>query len=403
MAIIIPSRSIYKIQNPKVRDNLVDKVEVAVTEVTPNNDYEVAVKNISLDNSYFSSNSTKTDYDEDFASSNILIWNSSKSYVELKSTYLNDYFINFSAFKDNSYINKVFYGLNKKDETNIKYTVYYNKKVYETYADNISQNADKTVNISGFRRYLKEETEESGVLPQPTISISSSNSQNPYASSQAKVEETNLTNISTTKIEYDSSNEEYSSNVTILVGLETMTLTGIKHGGSTLEEVEVVSCKGEQVIYTPKSVEITFYGDTIGIDLTDKTITIGEGNKPLSFDGNELMQTTNRLNTATSGEVGAVEYLYENTLNAFKYGKETATIRCSIGEYKDQSGNVVISPNRDERIFKVGDEVIPMVYTNIGDKAMSNYKDGNDKIFKVLATNIHAQGVAWQDLTLQEK
>jgi hypothetical protein len=214
----------------------------------------------------------------------------------------------------------------------------------------------------------------------------------------------NLSNLDKENI-YTYDEENFYFNISLLTQstFEALQYDTMIDGLNVSVGQHTVPVEGKRIEYIPKQIEITFYGDTIGIDLTDKTITIGEGNKPLSFDGNELMQTTNSLNTAINGKTEAVEGFYTSTLNAFKNGKETATIRCSIGEYKDQSGNVVISPSGDKRIFEVGDEVIPMVYTNVGDKAMSNYKDGNDKIFKVLATNIHAQGVAWQDLTLQEK
>ena len=43
MAIVIPSKYIYNVDNPKVRDNYVDKVEVGQTTVTPNNEYEKVV------------------------------------------------------------------------------------------------------------------------------------------------------------------------------------------------------------------------------------------------------------------------------------------------------------------------------------------------------------------------
>ena len=45
MAIIIPSKSIYQLNNPKVRDNIIDKVFVDKTIVKPDNDYKVSVYN----------------------------------------------------------------------------------------------------------------------------------------------------------------------------------------------------------------------------------------------------------------------------------------------------------------------------------------------------------------------
>ena len=45
MAIIIPSKNIYDIKNPKIIDNVINKVYVEETVVKPDNDYEVTVYN----------------------------------------------------------------------------------------------------------------------------------------------------------------------------------------------------------------------------------------------------------------------------------------------------------------------------------------------------------------------
>ena len=48
MAIIIPSKNIYEKQNPKVRDNVIERIEVGAVEVVPNNEYGAVVYDITL-------------------------------------------------------------------------------------------------------------------------------------------------------------------------------------------------------------------------------------------------------------------------------------------------------------------------------------------------------------------
>ena len=62
MAILIPSKNIYEKQNPKVRVNVIERIEVGAVEVVPNNEYETPVYNedLSLDNIEKIENSANT-------------------------------------------------------------------------------------------------------------------------------------------------------------------------------------------------------------------------------------------------------------------------------------------------------------------------------------------------------
>ena len=100
--------------------------------------------------------------------------------------------------------------------------------------------------------------------------------------------------------------------------------------------------------------------------------------------------------------------LFEKTLNAYKNGKETATILASIGEYYDNEGNLAISTKKQindnkKMVFDIGDEVIPQVRGADGvDHPMSLYSDLTPKVFRVCGTKIFYDGAVWQELTLQE-
>lgn len=98
-------------------------------------------------------------------------------------------------------------------------------------------------------------------------------------------------------------------------------------------------------------------------------------------------------------------YLFDNVLNEYKNGKETATVLCSISDYYDDSNNKVISSDKStgRMCFDIYDEVIPMKMDYRGeDVPMSRNQDTTPKVFKVLATRIYYDGAVWQELTLQE-
>jgi hypothetical protein len=102
----------------------------------------------------------------------------------------------------------------------------------------------------------------------------------------------------------------------------------------------------------------------------------------------------------------AIVGFYSKTQYQYSNGKETAVIRCSIGDYYDESENKVISIDNSTKkmSFKENDEVIPMVYNNNGeDQPISFYSGGEEpKKFKVLGVKKYYDGAVWQELTLQE-
>jgi hypothetical protein len=109
-----------------------------------------------------------------------------------------------------------------------------------------------------------------------------------------------------------------------------------------------VKMYGDYVFYKVNQIEITFYGDTIGIDLTDGTITYGSGKKPFSLSGNELMQDSAK----TQGKL-TTEYIADNILRQYKLGKEKAVLQCSIDNYYDNdSGEKLISVDASKNLLQ---------------------------------------------------
>lgn len=231
----------------------------------------------------------------------------------------------------------------------------------------------------------------------------------------------------------------------------------------------------------PISINMNLDGNIISIDLKEKVQTFGDTvNRKNSYktDENELIQITNTYNGKN-----AVEKFAKDILTHYTNGKEIAELQCSISNYYDESGKLVIGTKQyrgsystlitfagirpfqgkymiifsgdiannayavqysneqvnvekdrnlnyiivDEnsifykvynenysiivnvlceklnRLFEVGDEVIPYTYTAYGEKPLSTYKNGDHKVYKVIGVQLIDEGICWQKLTIQEK
>ena len=172
----------------------------------------------------------------------------------------------------------------------------------------------------------------------------------------------------------------------------------VQHGNPRFE------LSGDYTHYTADRLDITIYGDKIGISLTDKKVYIGETphRKVYSFDGNELMQESNYYKGVSNQN--AIEHAFLKTLAQYENGKETATLLCSISDYYDEYGNKALSTKGDAKMsFDIGDLVIPMICNEKReDVPMSYYTDGRPKVFRVVGVKMIYDGAVWQELTLQE-
>lgn len=202
-------------------------------------------------------------------------------------------------------------------------------------------------------------------------------------------------NIKTQKIIFDAQKAEYSITLQLLTEVILYKLSGYLAG----DDYNMAKTQGYALIplYGAEKYvldKIKFIGDKYEVDLQEQTAIIGSGNKVFSFDGNELIQTTN---TPTQ------ESKYQGIIDKWKNGKQTAVISCPIADYYDENGNKVVDITQSGKmIFKEGDIVIPYIYTNKGDKPLSYNKNLSPKQFKVVGTKILENQGGTQELTLQE-
>lgn len=301
MAIKIPSKNIYEIDNPKIRDNMIDNVSVEQTVITPNNDYETPIHNAEIyisDNdlvngaeqspsiSAYSSNYEIYGYPISFA----LAYFSQPKYINVD--------LKIPILKENKYISKIIDGIDDNNNSNIKYSLYGDIEEGTTTAtvSNVSwsnvnnntsllntatitidyQNASKTI-IEDTNYTISNKIETTGLA---TVV----GGYNASATSILETEE----NIKEKLFTLSNDGNYYVANLKILCGIIEI----YSRGGSS-DSYKPTSFTVSRVYYKkyiPKQIEITIYGNTIGIDLTDSSVTYGNGNKPYSLSRNELLQ-----------------------------------------------------------------------------------------------------------------
>lgn len=454
MAILIPSKNIYNKENPKVRNNVIDKLEVEATEINTKiernttvftrngavEDFTNGLHYTFLEN-YENTTSTTESNDAlyNFNNFNDLYGNKASfeynlGWIIIKSTYLkfnveDDYFsdIIFPQLSSNNKIIQVekpefSYSLTKKSGNVSNFDIRYGYKTGETINNKVGSYFNNAIITNIETNYVKEET-TTDKLEEKLLVKYTSEGYNNVSDTTLSLTVTNKDNTSEAEIllyigEKVNSNFYYlNKTIYFLIGVEIITLTKNGYYSSTdqLNAFDITTAPQSETVsknfassctkYEAENILVRVFGETISIDLEDKTIIIGDskGTKPHSINGNELMQTSNYYeSTATN----AIEKAFSKTKTAYALGKETATIRCSISDYFDYESCekvVAIDNSTNKMSFKIGDQVIPMVYGADGqDSPMSLYKDGSAKVFQVLGSKIYYDGAVWQELSLQE-
>lgn len=130
----------------------------------------------------------------------------------------------------------------------------------------------------------------------------------------------------------------------------------------------------------------------------------GENVSEYSLDTNEFIASNTK---GLSGTIG--ETLCKKITNEYKDGKETVTIKCSVGDfYTDEyADEKAINIDKAETV-DVGDIAIPYMRTGQKggyqyDTPLSKYADGSAKEFRVVGVEHSFDGAIWQTITLVEE
>jgi hypothetical protein len=195
-------------------------------------------------------------------------------------------------------------------------------------------------------------------------------------------------------------------------------VTGEERYTETREEAKIVgnaelSENGEEIsfsIYNIPLYSMSDYGALISlriqlegeyIETNDVSYKYGEAGSIDNFSiyGGDFVQSTNYLEGQEDKNYS--ESILSNYVNAWKDGKETATLSCSIGDYYDDYGDKVIFETGDKVIFETNDQVIPFYSSPQGEIPISMSND-MPKVFYVLKSRVYYDGVVRQELSLQE-
>lgn len=418
--IYIPSRKIYSKENPKIRNNVIDNVSVGITKVVNNDEYDIPVYSHNEDTSNSQFNEwelLKTEFANSKVTSNSTGYiHYVASAVGIRPAYAKNITIAIPRQLKTSYISTI-----KKEGTlNVSYSVIYRKSTGIA-TINVLSYGQKMEGASDYiyekRAFVYNKYEESkGTLPEMTIekTVEKSVEYSSPISVTANLtvqDETNITDLSRSKVE--ETTDTYNVKLDILLCGEERysaeakgSMTEEDWGGAIGTVDKELTLTGTCEKYEPIAVEITFNGNTIGISLEDSTSLVGSGNLPYSTNGNELIQNTGTTDGKLTSKV-----LGDNIIANYKNGKETAVIRCSIGDYysytsypqTDEPTKVISIDKANRMTFHNGDIVLPFVFGADGkDYPMSLNKNGSAKLFEVVGNRIYYDGAVWQEISLQE-
>lgn len=370
MAIIIPSKHIYSKSFDPVVDNNIDKVEASATSVKTPKEYNSIVYSGDI-----LPNSTKSELNKsDNASTggqnyNPAVYNEADNFVFARLEHVTAT-IKLQKKQYNKYITRIAQKLAQLNESghyednDINYTLYYKIKEYDVSASlsvpiinpygNYYRPAPEQAtpsNVVFYNEQLSSETQSGHISTQEDretqkiiishdASFTSNKGDNTYVESIATV--TFEKNEISDAVSITENEEEYSIMLKILSSKDWYYLEYKYNEYGYYDDTNGIPnprpLTGHGIALVPQSIQLSVYGDYFSINLETNAVLIGDGNNVFSFDGNELIQTTNTPSTKSK---------YQSVIDEWKNGKQTAVITCPIADYYDENGIKKISINKN--------------------------------------------------------
>lgn len=405
--VIIPSKNIYNISAPKVRNNVVKGVELKTQRQKADNRFDITVASYVEDTQQLLDNLENADWVIDavwnssgFAGGTLYNWATAAMGVKVARKNATTV---IQRQIDNSYISKI-KAVNGGNLEGINITLQC-KKYVGMGVINATNDANHAVTINSRTINYSDEYEIVNVMFDDGEFVIESllplDYVNKVVASVSIQDNTDI--IPNIDISED--------NITVV--LENVLYSLEKFSGlygvgadSTPRRNFDMEISAEK--YEPISMEISFQGNTIGISFESETISIGDttSKNVLSFDGNEIIQSTNamrdysvpytykrepaivgfyeriilegdygtgaKLTYKLNGEVKTVwisqaiggysvintyDYPFEiisvtadipahktylNVIDEYKNGKESLTLLCSLGAYFDMNGDIKV-------------------------------------------------------------
>lgn len=389
MAIKIPSKNIYEMNNPKIRDNVIDNVSVKNKVVTLLQENNTNIANFEHQTG-FVAREKKSKYAQE---EHPLDGYTTRSFVSLQTFYY-DSELSFPKLLKNGYIKEVYEKLNAQNKNNITYELSYKIITTKYKGSNVNNSGLIDGNIIS-----EEVTNGYGEIPNREVNAieefrNSGISENFQGNDTVSLSETNETNLSKLSIVYDEENDTYNFNPIILCGLKKEWAYYYYYNNVITGETRSFAYGGE-TYYMPKQVSININGDVVSLNIEDSSTTLGSGNKPHSLSGNELLQDSsavwkNEKSKFTCFGLGNTLPSFQQyrlipkdkELNDFHTGQELL--------YKDEiltvlaimSSHILVSVAKDSKFLQ---EV------QYGDVIELSYLSNPENLTKYLADNVLSQ------------
>jgi hypothetical protein len=373
MAIIIPSKNIFEKENPKIRDNILEKIEYKAKKYIEEERKNAVVSDEEFqDFSKITEEETHEKFAYDFnrpnGSYNRLV--EAFAYIKIVPIYMS------LGFIVNKYTNgRTIKELVKDDDGNyLSVSMKLTKRVgvanaklnfgdlqfnsvgnfYDKYITEANIDTSTIKTNYGEDQYATNIESISGSYEYNQPNLTSQIGDNAVAVAESSyVDQTFLPNS------YSYYENKYSfAPVKILCGVEIIKLgygASIETANTSFQGTNLLpstaEMSGESIKYLPLSVSIRVNGDYYTLSEEEIAFITGDVNSTNSQivgEGNPLFQLSNYITRGNAVAVAGEQYYKDFTstvleTNGYKNGKETATILCSISDYYDTSGEKMVS------------------------------------------------------------
>ena len=319
MAIKIPSKNIYNTKNPKVIDNVIERIEVGAVEVVPNNEYETTVYN----KNFIVSKDIITDEEIKNTEANGMVRGASAEgmtrvyYSASYVGYLGQKTINISVkipiLLINKYVDTILTKTDANGNENINYSLFGVEEKGSAWAEWDYETASPANIIikEGSITYASPDTVSEEKRLEIPDNISIYERSNPtVVSSSAEQNLKTWGNVKTAEArkEIVDGEECFVIDLHLMGGVRIVKMTYYITDDKAPAQF---SFEGDYTLFNATAVEIGIRGNIIGIDLEDNTLYIPKTDKTskkvYSLDGNELAQTTNYIYTNNQQEIEFTE------------------------------------------------------------------------------------------------
>ncbi len=414
MAILIPSKNIYKIETSKLNNNAYNKITVGRKNITPENNYDTTVYNETFSGYEPKRVSTKNEkykyqveaYIIDAGILNFYVG----AFAGFRTHKVAELEIYIPIVENNKYIplKSIFNDIADGGYAKLNYTTYGYTETGEASSQKYQFDKDEPL----IQLYTADTKSENGIIDIPKTlskSVELNYSGVVKLSQKAEIELADVTNEKEfvyVQIKEKDGIDYYYFKLRLLVGVTAITLSAKEAPALNYPLRDDFPLNGEYTRYVVEEIQLSIKGNTLSISVEDGSVTVGSGKNIFSIEGNELLQDSATYNTKPLSE-----HIGNAILKNYAKGKETATVLCDINDYYEYDataekfkGDKIISIDSNQLTIPINSTVVPMSFGADGiDRPISYKKDGNAKEFIVVGSKIIYDGAVWQELYLQEK